>query len=122
MTNMQFKIGDKVMVSSKQGNPVYGFDDNNVYTKIGVSDEKWSYPFAVEITGIHSEGFYQVTDITPRIADPKIHDIRLATEAEIKATEEEHQKDYEAIQKALARGEQMGEVLGRGQVDADRDA
>jgi hypothetical protein len=116
---MQFKIGDKIMVSSKQGKPVYGFDDNNVYTKIGVSEEKWSYPFAVKIIEI-VEGKYHVTDVSELI-DPETHNIKLATEDEIKATEEENKKNYESIQRALTRGEQMGEVLGRGQAEADRE-
>jgi hypothetical protein len=116
---MDFKSGDKVIVSSKQGKPVYGFDENNVYGKIGESEEKWSFPFAVEVIEIVEEK-YHVTDISELI-DPEKNNIRLATEEEIRATEDENRKNYEAVQRGMARGEQMGEVLGKGQVEADKN-
>ncbi len=111
------KVGDKVIVSSKIGKPVYGFNENNVYTKIGVSDEKWSYPFAVEIIEIFKDGSIHATDVD--LIRPEIHNIKLATKEEIKATEKENKKNYEAVTKALRRGEHMGEILGRGEMEAD---
>jgi hypothetical protein len=117
---MEFKIGDKIMISSKIGKPVYGFDENNVYGKIGVSEEKWSSKFTHVVQQVWPNGDLSVSEITD-IIDLETHNVRLATEEEIMETEEENRKNYEAVQRALNRGEQMGEVLGRGQAEADKE-